>query len=712
MNQPEDKKQEDLRLRSAAERQIEKAPRDMRLEHSAEKLLHELQVHQVELEMQNETLIQAQVELADARDRYVNLYEFAPVGYLTLSSDGIMTEVNLTATTLFGIERKALLRRSLATFVVAEDLDHWEQHFLNVKRGGGQGQVAVALLRGDGNVFQARLDCMLWGGSAFGVCPEGGAAPRAISTLVMRVTLSDITESRAAELKVIKATLALRETLDAMRDGMVAIDLGGRVQSVNQAICGTFGYTEAELIGQNVSMLMPEPDRSRHDAYLHNYRRTGVEKIIGSDREVTGKRKDGSTFPMELSVVVASDIHGGSDHYLGTIRDITARKETEEQLRASQKMEAVGQLTAGIAHDFNNLLAVISANLELLEEEVEGSPKLTKRVKAALKAVDRGADLTQHLLAFGRNQALSPKRLNLCDVVQQYAKLIKRTMPESVAIQVMADPKAEIWVNVDDAQLENALLNLSLNARDAMPGGGILLFSLGTRGVGAGNDERRKSVPPGRYGVITVQDTGKGMSAEVMAKAFDPFFTTKQVGQGTGLGLSMVYGFVRQSGGRAHLTSTEGKGTTCTLLFPLVDGADKDATSGESAKAISKLIGPRKVLLVEDMADVRESIKTQLESLGLEVTTAEDATVGLEALLSSGQTFDLLLTDLGLPGEMDGDDLAKVAAEKSPGMKIITMSGYNNDRISRSSFNLPTTHPHLRKPFKRTELHALMVSCL
>ena len=366
---------------------------------------------------------------------------------------------------------------------------------------------------------------------------------------------------------------------------------------------------------------------------------------------------------------------------VGHVQDITDRKETEEQLRASQKMEAVGQLTAGIAHDFNNLLAVISANLELLEEEVEGSPKLTKRVKAALKAVDRGADLTQHLLAFARSQVLSPKPANLIDVVQHSVRLITRTIPENITVQVMADPKAGIWVNVDEGRLENALLNLSLNARDAMPNGGILLFSLGTRDVGAGNDERRKSVPPGRYGVITVQDTGKGMSAEVMAKAFDPFFTTKQVGQGTGLGLSMVYGFVRQSGGRAHLTSTEGKGTTCTLLFPLVDGADKDATSGESAKAISKLIGPRKVLLVEDMADVRESIKTQLESLGLEVTTAEDATVGLEALLSSGQTFDLLLTDLGLPGEMDGDDLAKVAAEKSPGMKIITMSGYNKDRV-------------------------------
>ena len=391
----------------------------------------------------------------------------------------------------------------------------------------------------------------------------------------------------------------------------------------------------------------------------------------------------------------------------GYTQDITARKQAQEQLRASQKMEAVGQLTAGIAHDFNNLLAVVSANLELMEEDVEGSPKLAKRVAAALKAVDRGADLTQHLLAFGRNQALSPKRLNLCDVVQHSAKLITRTLPGSIAIQVMADPKADIWANVDEGQLENALLNLALNARDAMPDGGTLLFSLGTRDVGAGKDERRKSVPPGRYGVITVQDTGKGMSAEVMAKAFDPFFTTKPVGQGTGLGLSMVYGFIRQSGGRVQLTSTEGQGTTFTLLFPLADAADKDATSGQSTQATMLLAGPRSVLLVEDMADVRESILAQLESLGLEVTTAEDATTAL-ALLSSGKSFDLLLTDLGLPGAMDGDDLANLATDKVPDIKIITMTGYNKDRVAGLGFPVGPNRAHLRKPFKRAELQMVM----
>jgi CheY-like chemotaxis protein len=257
--------------------------------------------------------------------------------------------------------------------------------------------------------------------------------------------------------------------------------------------------------------------------------------------------------------------------------------------------------------------------------------------------------------------------------------------------------------------LETALLNIAFNARDAMPDGGTLQFSVGTRIVNQA--AATPEVPAGCYAMITARDTGKGMSAEIVAKAFDPFFTTKPVGQGTGLGLSMVYGFMRQSGGQLQLSSTEGQGTTVTFIFPLLDKCEDGNAQQPSRHAVNPISGLHRVLLVEDMGDVRESIQGQLESLGLEVTTAEDAT-GARAALSSGQPFDLLLTDLGLPSGMDGEELAAAATKRFPNIKIITMTGYNERRVSKEPLGAYASHAHLRKPFLRSDLKDLLVTLL
>lgn len=250
---------------------------------------------------------------------------------------------------------------------------------------------------------------------------------------------------------------------------------------------------------------------------------------------------------------------------IGHDQDISARKLSEDKLRAAQKMEAVGQLTAGIAHDFNNLLAVITANLELLSETLESEPKHVRRIDAALRASDRGAQLTQHLLAFGRNQVLSPQVHNLCEKVQENVRLLRRTLPGNIVLEFNADEGGDVWACVDEAQLANALLNLGLNARDAMPNGGTLSFSVTSEHL----LENDGDVPPGHYAAVSVQDSGVGIAKDIMGRVFDPFFSTKSVGQGSGLGLSMVYGFVRQSGGYVQLISEVGHGTTFILLFPL-----------------------------------------------------------------------------------------------------------------------------------------------
>lgn len=512
--------------------------------------------------------------------------------------------------------------------------------------------------------------------------------------------LQDVTGRKEAEMKLAQASNQLQATLDATIDGMTTIDSKGVILSTNRAMSNIFGYKPEEMLHRNVSMLMPDPYQSRHDDYLANHQRTGQKKIIGIGREVLGRRKDGTVFPLDLAVAELRNT-GDNARYLGTIRDITARKNAEDQLRAAQKMEAVGQLTAGVAHDFNNLLAVISANLELLAEDVEGQPKLTKRIASALKASDRGAELTQHLLAFGRNQALSPKRHDLRDKVQDSARLLKRTLPGNILIEVIADPDTPMPALVDEAQFENALLNLGLNARDAMKNGGTLLFSVSVKQNDTENNDG-EPLPKGRYVAISVQDTGTGMPADVMARVFDPFFTTKPVGQGSGLGLSMVYGFVRQSGGRVYVSSKMDEGTTFTLLFPLSEG-DADTPSPETPYiAPEKVAVRRKVLVVEDIDDVRMAIQDQLETLDLDVITAIDANAALTLLAK--EHFDLLLTDLGLPGNIDGDELADTAAKQNQNLKIITMTGYNKDRVVSGGVTQGPNRMHLRKPFRRAEI--------
>jgi PAS domain S-box-containing protein len=341
----------------------------------------------------------------------------------------------------------------------------------------------------------------------------------------------------------------LRAVEDNAVDGLITIDDRGVIESFNPACEKIFGYKKEEVIGQNIKMLMPEPYHSQHDGYLDNYHRTGVAKIIGIGREVSGKRKDGSVFPMDLSVG-AFYLDDGK-HYSGIVRDITERKESEElknQLRQAQKIEAIGQLTGGIAHDFNNLLAVILGNLDMLSERVKPKDPLHEFIKPSIEAAERGAELTQSLLAFSRKQSLQPKVLSINDIIMNFSTLVSRTLGERVELMYSLAPY--IWpVNVDSGQLENALLNLSVNSRDAMPKGGKLIYETKNVHLDGEYSSHNPEVIPGDYVMIAVTDTGEGMDSETIEKAFEPFFTTKDIGKGSGLGLSMVHGFVKQSNG-------------------------------------------------------------------------------------------------------------------------------------------------------------------
>jgi PAS domain S-box-containing protein len=385
------------------------------------------------------------------------------------------------------------------------------------------------------------------------------------------------------------------------------------------------------------------------------------------------------------------------------------RERVEEALRQSQKMEAVGQLTGGLAHDFNNLLTGISGSLEMMRARIaQGrTGDLGRYIETATVSANRAAALTHRLLAFSRRQTLDPKPTDVNRLVGNLEELFGRTVGPEIEIETSfaADP----WPTLcDPNQLESALLNLIINARDAMPGGGQLLIETTNTALldrrGAPKDWPPRNVPPGEYVCLSVADTGTGMSAEVIERAFDPFFTTKPIGQGTGLGLSMIYGFVQQSGGHVRLRSEEGQGTTVAIYLPRYLGAVDREQEAIAVADVSAATASAVVLVVEDEPAVRMIVVDVLSDLGYDVLEAGDGRSGLQ-ILESGTRIDLLLTDVGLPGGMNGRQLADVARQQRPDLKVLFVTGYA-ESVAGSGGRMEHGMQVLTKPFAVAALAA------
>ncbi|MES2441472.1 MAG: PAS domain-containing protein [Pseudomonadota bacterium] len=352
----------------------------------------------------------------------------------------------------------------------------------------------------------------------------------------------------------------------------------------------------------------------------------------------------------------------------------------EEALRQSQKMEAVGQLTGGIAHDFNNLLAVVSGNLELLEARVAQNrlEAVPRYVEAAASATRRAASLTQRLLAFSRRQTLDPKPVNVNRLIGGIEGLIRQTVGPAIEMEVVG--AGGVWLTlVDPNQLENALINLCINARDAMPGGGRITIETANKWLDD-RSARERELPPGQYVSLCVTDTGTGMAPDVIARAFDPFFTTKPLGQGTGLGLSMIYGFVRQSGGQVRIYSEEGQGTTMCLYLPRHAGAETEGEEPQPEKAQDFAGHGETVLVIDDEPAIRTLIVDVLNESGYRAIEAEDGVAGLKVLQSKAR-IDLLITDVGLPGGMNGRQVADAGRALRPGLKVLFITGYAENAV-------------------------------
>ncbi|MDP6804280.1 MAG: PAS domain S-box protein [Rhodospirillales bacterium] len=509
---------------------------------------------------------------------------------------------------------------------------------------------------------------------------------------------TDITERKNAERIIEERDTRLRALMDSVTEGIVTINDRGIIESVNAAVERDFGYSADDLIGKNVAILMPEPDHSHHETYIKNYLRTGQGKILGQGaREVVGLRKDGSHIPLEITI--GEMRVNGQRGFIGSMRDITERKKTEEQLYQAQKMEAVGQLTGGVAHDFNNLLTVILGNLEMLEEDFSDDERSLRRAGAARRAVERGAELTQRLLAFSRRQALEPTILAMNGLVAGMDDMLRRALGETVELKTALAP--DLWsTSVDVAQFESALLNLTVNARDAMTAGGRLTIETANvepdEDFTAGNAD----IAPGPYAMVAVTDSGTGMPPDVMERVFEPFFTSKDVGKGSGLGLSMVYGFVKQSGGYVSIYSEEGHGTTVKLYFPRAGVED---TAPEIAPAVGELlVGAETILVVEDEAEVRDTAGAILAELGYRVLFAGTGQAALD-ILEETEDVDLVFTDVVMPGGMSGFDLALKIRERFGDRNVLFTSGYADGALQRHAEILKTAR-RIIKPYSRKSL--------
>jgi PAS domain S-box-containing protein len=491
------------------------------------------------------------------------------------------------------------------------------------------------------------------------------------------------------------------------QDVMAAASLAtGRFITVNPAFTETFGWSEREATSVPFIDLVYPDDK---DDVTRNL------EVLASGSplvryETRAMHKDGSHRWVSWTLVPEGEL------IYGVARDITAEKrqaealrQVEEALRQSQKMEAVGQLTGGLAHDFNNMLAGVAGHLDLMKLRLKmgQSADLPQRIDAALGVTQRAAALTHRLLAFSRRQALDPKPTRVNELVGSMTDLICRTA--GPAIKVETDLQAALWMTFcDPNQLESALLNLANNARDAMPDGGTLRIAAANTTLDADNAAMYPGLRPGDYITVSVSDNGAGITPDVLARAFDPFFTTKPMGQGTGLGLSMVYGFATQSGGHVQILSQAGNGTTVRLTLPRhgIDLALPERTPNDGA--VEPGPGKGVVMIVDDEADIRMVMGEVLRMHGYEVREAADARVALQ-MLQAEPAPDMLVTDIGLPGGMNGRQLADIARAQRPQLPVLLITGYAESTVMKNE-SLPAQMALLIKPFPMKALLAKVAS--
>ena len=508
---------------------------------------------------------------------------------------------------------------------------------------------------------------------------------------------TDITHLKVAQDAQRESEERLRQLVEVAPNGILATDQNGTIVLVNQRVEHMFGYSREELLGRPVENLLPGTIRAQHVVARRTFMRDPHARRIGVGRELQGQRKDGSIFPSEIGLIHFDSAQGPL--VLATIVDVTERRALEGRLQQAQKMEAVGRLAGGIAHDFNNVLGVITGFAELAQRQLAPDHPVQGRLAQIQLAAGRATDLTRQMLAFSRRQVMHPRPLSLNEVAKSTSGMLRRMIGEDVELHLRLEPQLGT-VMADPTHMDQVLMNLAVNARDAMPSGGTLTFA--TANVELDEDYVRLhgAGAPGSYVVLSVSDTGIGMDEETRSHIFEPFFTTKPEGKGTGLGLATVYGIVKQSGGFIWVYSEVEHGATFKIYLPRVDVAPISQKAPEESSEAPG--GSETILVVEDQPALLEMIREVLGELGYTVLSAHDGVTAMEVAHRHEAEIRLLLTDVVMPG-MNGRQLAERLTSIRPGIQVLYMSGYSDGTVSDHGL-LVGDVALIEKPFTPTAL--------
>ena len=510
------------------------------------------------------------------------------------------------------------------------------------------------------------------------------------------VSLRDVTERVATETALQRTMAAVSaverryaDLIEALPDGIVAVDGDGTIVLVNAQTELMFGYVRGELIGQPVELLIPAHDDAERVRHREQFDAGSRSRVMAAGLDITGRRKDGTEFPVEVSL---SRIQSAAGQLVtSVVTDVTERRRLEQRLQQAQKLDAIGVLAGGVAHDFNNILQVIVGYVTALQHRATNGSGAEELSEIA-NAVERAALLTKQLLAFSKRQVLQPVVLDLNEIAGEMKRMLTRVVGEERALSIELDPGLG-QVHADRSHMEQVLANLVVNARDATPTGGRIAIT--TRAVELGDERDGLDLPPGTYARICVSDTGKGMDEETAARAFEPFFTTKGEGQGTGLGLATVHGIVTQSGGRVRIETAQDDGTTISIYLPTVAQAPSlPSTAGPTEGARG---GNERILLVEDEPVVRRLLESVLTGQGYEVTAVADGAAAFAVAADAKRIFDLLVTDFVLP-DLNGRELAAQLVASGATPAVLYVSGYAPD-ADFSDAGAGSQSEFLQKPF-------------
>lgn len=622
-------------------------------------IIDELQIHQLELEIQNEELFKAECELTEAVNRFSDLYDFAPIGYVSMSENGYISETNLTLCSLLGVDRNKLLKQAFTAWIAEEDQDVFYRHRKLILASGKSQSAELRMKKADGSPFWAKLESTM-AQSADAACQS------------LRIVISDISERRLAD----ELIQQLSQAVDQSGESIFMTDPSGVISYTNPAFTSLTGYTGEEATGRTPGSLL-KSGRQNAAFYQDMWGVISAGKVWQG--KLTDKRKDGSLFPAMLTISPIFSDAGqkvGITHFVGTYSDLSKIHELEHQFHQAQKMEAIGTLVAGIAHDFNNSLAAITANTFLGRQHANDATDVVRRFDAIERVSFHAARTITQLLTFARKNTLRMQHFPLAPFIRETIKLLRTTTPENIAIttEICSRP---LSIDGDANQIHQVLMNLVNNARDALEGVNDPCISIRLDALEA-DDAFRETHPlmsAATYAHLSVADNGCGIPQAMIDRVYEPFFTTKDQGKGTGMGLAMTYGAVQSSHGDISVESTEGRGTIFHIYLPALPSEDLPAESVQTGKDIAMGHGET-ILLADDDDRILDTAGDILTSLGYKVLKAANGLQAVAQFNDHAKDIALCMFDVVMPG-MQGDKAAECIRKTHPDIKIIFCTGYD-----------------------------------